>query len=53
MEKIDSNKNIVIMGDFNINLCDTEDIGNSSELKDNLLDRFPFLGLTQTVRKPW
>ena len=52
VEKIDLNKNMIIMGNFNINLCDTEDFGNNSELKDNLLDRFPLLGLTQTVRKP-
>jgi len=49
VELVPAYRNLLIICDFNINLLD-ENNGNSNELKDSILDRFPLLGLTQTVR---
>ena len=49
METVPDHKNLVILGDFNINLMEDSN-SNNNELKDSLLDRLPLLGLTQTVR---
>merc|ERR1712240_800550 len=49
VELVPSYRNLIIIGDFNINLLDDNN-GNTNEMKDSLLDRFPLLGLTQTVR---
>lgn len=52
VDTVPENKNLLIIGDFNINLEDLVNLQNRvQQLKDSLLDRFPLKGLTQTVRK--
>ena len=52
VESIPPSRNLVIMGDFNVNLLDDDNgVSSVSELKDMILERFPLHGLTQTVRK--
>ena len=50
IETVPCNRNLVIMGDFNINLTEDGITHNNNELKEMLLDRLPLVGLTQTVR---
>ena len=52
-KKSRNNQNVVILGDFNVNLNnEVEEVNNNNNiLKDMLLDIFPLEGFTQVVRK--
>ena len=51
VNNLPSDKNILIMGDFNIDLEVKTNYPTQALFKDKLLDNLPIIGLTQTVNK--